>query len=60
MVDEAALAGVTAIETMGGPRIPWQPGRTDYTGGAAAEEHRGQVGDRCVRPVQLCSFACTE
>ncbi|RSH88655.1 hypothetical protein EHS25_002882 [Saitozyma podzolica] len=40
------LAGVTAIETMGGPRIPWQPGRTDYTGAAAAEEHRGQVGDR--------------
>ncbi|KAF4635754.1 hypothetical protein G7Y89_g2335 [Cudoniella acicularis] len=24
------LAGVVAIEEMGGPKIPWQPGRTDY------------------------------
>lgn len=24
------LAGVTAIEAMGGPEIPWYPGRTDY------------------------------
>jgi len=24
------LAGVTAIEAMGGPVIPWKPGRTDY------------------------------
>ncbi|KKY19911.1 putative cytochrome c peroxidase [Phaeomoniella chlamydospora] len=24
------LAGVTAIAAMGGPTIPWQPGRTDY------------------------------
>lgn len=24
------LAGVTAIEAMGGPRIPWWPGRTDF------------------------------
>lgn len=24
------LAGVVAIEAMGGPKIPWRPGRTDY------------------------------
>ncbi|KIV98837.1 uncharacterized protein PV09_09408 [Verruconis gallopava] len=24
------LAGVVAIEEMGGPRIPWRPGRTDF------------------------------
>lgn len=24
------LAGATAIEAMGGPRVPWQGGRTDY------------------------------
>ena len=32
---------------MGGPTVPWQPGRTDYDSAAAAEEHRGVVGDRC-------------
>jgi peroxiredoxin len=41
-----ALAGITAIEAMGGPRIPWEPGRTDYASGEAAESHRGNVGDR--------------
>lgn len=25
------LAGVVAIEAMGGPVIPWKAGRTDYT-----------------------------
>jgi cytochrome c peroxidase len=25
------LAGVTAIETMGGPQVPWRPGRSDTT-----------------------------
>lgn len=24
------LAGVVAVEQMGGPAVPWQPGRTDY------------------------------
>ncbi|KAK8169347.1 cytochrome c peroxidase-like protein [Phyllosticta citrichinensis] len=24
------LAGVVAVEQMGGPTVPWQPGRTDY------------------------------
>jgi len=24
------LAGVTAIQTMGGPQVPWRPGRVDY------------------------------
>ncbi|KAK8195465.1 heme peroxidase [Phyllosticta capitalensis] len=24
------LAGVVAVEAMGGPAVPWQPGRTDY------------------------------
>jgi len=31
---------------MGGPKIPWQPGRTDYSTAEAATEHRGTVGDR--------------
>jgi peroxiredoxin len=44
--DEIALAGITAIEAMGGPQIPWQPGRTDYKTAEAAAEHRGTVGDR--------------
>jgi len=26
------LAGVTAIEEMGGPKVPWRPGRSDYDG----------------------------
>lgn len=43
-----SLAGVTAIQFMGGPEIPWQPGRTDYDSGEAAQEHRGDVGDRYV------------
>jgi cytochrome c peroxidase len=34
---------------MGGPKIPWQPGRTDYSTAEAAAEHRGHVGDRSVR-----------
>jgi catalase (peroxidase I) len=46
LADKVALAGVTAIEAMGGPEIPWEPGRTDYESPATAEEHRGQVGDR--------------
>lgn len=33
---------------MGGPTIPWQPGRTDYDDAAAAEVHRGQVTNRYV------------
>ncbi|WVF72724.1 hypothetical protein IAT40_007542 [Kwoniella sp. CBS 6097] len=40
------LAGITAIEAMGGPKIPWEPGRTDYESEQAASEHRGNVGDR--------------
>jgi catalase (peroxidase I) len=40
------LAGITAIESMGGPVVPWEPGRTDYESGEAAEDHRGHVGDR--------------
>lgn len=40
------LSGITAIEAMGGPKIPWQPGRTDYESAEAAESHRGSVGDR--------------
>lgn len=41
-----ALAGVAAIEAMGGPTVPWQPGRSDYDDAAAAEAHRGQVENR--------------
>ncbi|KAK1927065.1 heme peroxidase [Papiliotrema laurentii] len=40
------LAGVTAIQAMGGPEIPWQPGRSDYESKEAATSHRGNVGDR--------------
>ncbi|CED85495.1 cytochrome-c peroxidase [Phaffia rhodozyma] len=40
------LAGVTAVETMGGPKIPWTPGRTDYSDEQAASSHRGEVGNR--------------
>ncbi|KAL7411960.1 heme peroxidase [Mrakia frigida] len=40
------LAGVTAVEAMGGPVTPWVPGRTDYDDEHAATEHRGDVGAR--------------
>ncbi len=40
------LAGVEAIAAMGGPKVPWQPGRTDYKDDSEANEHRGNVGDR--------------
>lgn len=40
------LAGLTAIEAMGGPVVPWQPGRSDYNSAEEAEKHRGNVGDR--------------
>ncbi|KAK4689509.1 hypothetical protein P7C73_g603, partial [Tremellales sp. Uapishka_1] len=41
-----SLAGVTAIQALGGPEIPWQGGRSDYESGEAAEVHRGNIGDR--------------
>lgn len=44
----SVLAGLTAIEAMGGPVIPWQPGRKDYKSAEEAVEHRGNVGDRSV------------
>ena len=47
LIEHKALAGIAAIEAMGGPTVPWQPGRTDYDSAAAAEAHRGVVGDRC-------------
>lgn len=40
------LAGVEAIKAMGGPDVPWQPGRMDYEHEAHAEEHRGNISDR--------------
>ena len=40
------LAGVTAIEAMKGPKVPWRPGRSDYEDESHAEEHRGNIGDR--------------
>ena len=43
-----ALAGITAIEAMGGPKIPWQKGRSDYESEQLAGDHRGNVGDRSV------------
>jgi cytochrome c peroxidase len=49
-----ALAGITAIEAAGGPVVPWQPGRTDYNDASAAEEHRGQIGDRRVINQNTC------
>lgn len=51
-----ALAGITAIEAMGGPQIPWQPGRTDYSSAEAAAEHRGTVGDRYVISISIRSM----
>lgn len=44
--DISALAGITAIEAMGGPKIPWEPGRSDYASAVEAADHRGNVGDR--------------
>lgn len=41
-----ALAGITAIEAMGGPQIPWEPGRQDYESEQSAAEHRGDVSNR--------------
>jgi peroxiredoxin len=46
----AALAGITAIEALGGPQIPWKAGRTDYENAEAASSHRGNVGDRWDKP----------
>jgi hypothetical protein len=46
MLTQPALAGITAIEAMGGPKIPWEPGRSDYASAAEAADHRGNVGDR--------------
>lgn len=40
------LAGVVAIEAMGGPKVPWQPGRSDYQDEKEAEEVGGNVTDR--------------
>jgi len=40
------LAGVTAIEAMKGPKVPWRPGRSDYEDESHAEDHRGNIGDR--------------
>ncbi|KAJ9108793.1 hypothetical protein QFC21_000113 [Naganishia friedmannii] len=40
------LAGVEAIKAMGGPDVPWQPGRMDYSDESHAEEHRGNISDR--------------
>lgn len=34
------LAGVTAVEAMGGPKTPWTPGRTDYVRGCHCRSHR--------------------
>lgn len=31
---------------MGGPQIPWEPGRKDYESEQAAAEHRGDVSNR--------------
>lgn len=31
---------------MGGPQIPWEPGRKDYESEHAAAEHRGDVSNR--------------
>jgi peroxiredoxin len=33
---------------MGGPKVPWQPGRQDYESEDQANEHRGNVTDRWV------------
>lgn len=43
------LAGVEAIKAMGGPDVPWQPGRMDYEDESHAEDHRGNISDRYVR-----------
>ncbi|WVQ74875.1 hypothetical protein IAR50_004482 [Cryptococcus sp. DSM 104548] len=40
------LAGVTAIEHMRGPHVPWTPGRSDYASEQEASSHRGNVADR--------------
>ncbi|KAI9637367.1 heme peroxidase [Dioszegia hungarica] len=40
------LAGVEAIEAMGGPKVPWEAGRTDYETEEAATDHRGEIVNR--------------
>ncbi|WOO82543.1 Putative heme-binding peroxidase [Vanrija pseudolonga] len=40
------LAGATAVEAMGGPKIPWKPGRTDFASEVAATEYRGNIDNR--------------
>jgi hypothetical protein len=47
--NQLALAGVEAIEAMGGPKVPWEAGRTDYETEEAATEHRGEIVNRCAR-----------
>ena len=40
------LAGVTAVEAMGGPKVPWKPGRADFDSQTAAAEYHGDVSGR--------------
>jgi len=37
---------VTAVEAMGGPKVPWLPGREDYANEEEANAHRGNITDR--------------
>lgn len=37
---------MTSIRALGGPEVPWTPGRTDYSDEQAAATHRGDVGSR--------------
>lgn len=40
------LAGVTAVEAMGGPKVPWKAGRVDYEREEEAVEVGGNVTNR--------------
>lgn len=44
--NKPALAGVTAVEAMGGPVVPWKAGRTDFQSAKHASEYRGSIADR--------------
>lgn len=43
-IDLWTLAGVTAVQAMGGPQIPWLPGRTDFVD-ATSLPPRGRLPD---------------
>lgn len=47
------LAGVVAIEEMGGPKIPWRPGRSEYSPAAFVTPPDGRLPDAAQRQAHV-------